>query len=426
MFPIQRIKKLALLIVVTAIGVAGCTLSDYARLSISQSITKPEWENASHVTQVPFKLIDHKILIPISVNGSKPLDFVLDTGSPVTVVVESHTTKNLELNPKGNISVGGLGDDGDSTAGFLHNSTIKVGELSIGDKSLIHIPLTSLPFFDDLDEVFFDGIVGYDLLDNFVLKIDYDSSIITLYERKRFDQSEYVSNGWFSVPLEIAGAVPYIQSDIQLSEDTAPIKLTLHLDTGANGAIALAPRAHEEIRFPSTYYSSTSQGLSGSLKNRNGLVTKTRLGDVEFTNLLGSFSDSAITDQHKHQGAIGNELFSKFNVVFDYQGKQMLLKKNHRFELPIEPDRSGLGLLTHKKGYIVKRINDDSSAAKSSLTKGDIITSFDGTPATPENIETLRLALSSKQESLDLCWLNQTEEKCDSFLLEDRMKLHDE
>jgi hypothetical protein len=421
----RKINSLAIIVTVLVSFVASCALNDSAQFYISKSKTKTTWQTEQRTTSIPFSLVDQKILIPISINDSKPLQFVLDTGSPVTVIVESHNTKALPLKSSGKISVGGLGDDGDSSASFIHNTNITVGSFKISEKSILHIPLSGLPFFDDLDEVFFDGIIGFDLLAHLIVKIDYDTSTITLFEKESFDDQKYTDEKWSTVALDIKQSVPFINSKVRIKEDSTPMDLILHLDTGAAGALSLAPRRHDEINFPTTYYKSKSFGISGGLDNFNSSVASASIGNIVFTNMQTDFSDSAVTDDEKHHGSIGNQLFSQFNVIFDYQDKRMLIKENHRFNQPILHDRSGLGVLVHKNGYVVKRIDDDTGAIKTQLALGDVITQFNGLAALPENIEKFRQALSSNANDVQFCWISEgIEQRCDRLILEDRIKDH--
>ena len=108
-----------------------------------------------------------------------------------------------------------------------------------------------------------------------------------------------------------------------------------------------------------------------------------------------------------------------------FRGTSNGFKKNHRFKQPIQADRSGLGMLVHKKGFIVKRIDDETAAAKSPLLLGDIITQFNGLAASPENIEKLRQTLSSNTDHVQICWISEAiKKRCDKLILEDRMKDH--
>jgi predicted aspartyl protease len=421
-------KNIFTVLILLCTTLTGCSLNHAVKFYHSQTETKSEWRTESHVATLPFKLVDQKILIPISVNGSQTLNFVLDTGSPATVIIASHKTNDLELKTEGKLFVGGVGDKGNSQASFVHNTDIKVGDLTIVDKSIVYIPLSGLPLFDNLDEIYFDGIIGYNLLSDFIVELDYDTSMMTLYDKETYSKAKYLKEGWVSVQLSVEDYFPYLSSKVKLSENSTPLDLKLLLDTGDSGSLALAPRTHDNITFPTHYYTSTARGLSGDLESYKGFLATAELGNETFTNIVGSFSDGAVIDTNvdnsKHNGSVGNKLFSKFNVVFNYQDSYVLLKRNHRFNIPIKADRSGLGMtvLANKSGYVVKQIVANTSAEKSKLKYGDVITKFNNLPASQENIEKLRHVLSSNNEYVDLCWTSSNEEICDKLALEDRIR----
>jgi len=51
---------------------------------------------------IPFKLFNNHIYLRVSVNGSAPLWFVLDTGAPITMIDTKHArTLGLKLMPGG-------------------------------------------------------------------------------------------------------------------------------------------------------------------------------------------------------------------------------------------------------------------------------------------------------------------------------------
>ncbi len=414
----------------SCLALTGCSLNHAVKFYRSQTETNSEWKTEHHVTTLPFRLVDEKILVPLSINGSKPLKFVLDTGSPVTVVVESLSTTDLNLSSDGKGSAGGLGDGERLNVYYVHDIDIGIGDLTIIGKSIISIPLSELPFFDELGEVFFDGIIGYNLLADFIVEINYDDSMITLYDKGEYGDAKYDETEWLSAPLSIEGFVPYIESRVQLSENSEPLDLKLILDTGAGGTVALSPKTHEGIVVPDKYYTSIAQGLSGDVKNHHSFIKSATLGNTTFNNLLSAFSDGAVVDakleQLEYHGSVGNGLLSKFNVVFNYQDQYMLLQKNHRFDTLIQADRSGLGMtvLVNNKGYAVKLVIEDTASEKFGLKPGDVIHSFNNLPASQENAEKFRRMLASDAEYVDLCWISSNQHKCDKLVLEDRIKTH--
>src|SRR5262245_30249333 len=60
------------------------------------------------IATIPFQLIDKLIFLPVQVNGSEPLWFVLDSGAS-GCVVEKQSAERLALKTQGSGQVGGAG-----------------------------------------------------------------------------------------------------------------------------------------------------------------------------------------------------------------------------------------------------------------------------------------------------------------------------
>src|SRR5262249_185988 len=57
---------------------------------------------------IPFELVLRHIVIPVSVNKSRPLSFVFDTGNKVGII-DTERAKELGLNLQGQVRIGGAG-----------------------------------------------------------------------------------------------------------------------------------------------------------------------------------------------------------------------------------------------------------------------------------------------------------------------------
>src|SRR5262249_59561940 len=57
---------------------------------------------------VPFELVSRHILVKVSVNQSRPLSFVLDTGANLAIV-RMDVAKKLDLSLQGSVNAGGAG-----------------------------------------------------------------------------------------------------------------------------------------------------------------------------------------------------------------------------------------------------------------------------------------------------------------------------
>ena len=126
---------------------SGCQLFQAAKFSYSNATSTHKWASNNTTTQIPFTLVSELIIVPVSINGSEPLNFVFDTGAAATVIVESNNTQSLTLTSDSKLNISGAGESFQSIANLVPNIDVSLGEIELTDQTIIHLPLDSIPFF---------------------------------------------------------------------------------------------------------------------------------------------------------------------------------------------------------------------------------------------------------------------------------------
>jgi hypothetical protein len=403
----------------------GCQLAEMAQFSYANTTATHRWVDDARSTTLHFELIDDHIVLPVSVNESEPLNFVLDSGAGATVILESRHTNTLALEMGGEVAVSGVGNGPDPVAHIVADTDLSLGSVRLEGLSVIYLPLASVPFFHNLDEVYFDGVIGAPFFERFVVEIDYDRQLISFSEpgsvATRIDQR---SADWQELPLQVQSGVPYLATRI----DTGPeqsIAVKLLVDTGYRGPVSLTPKTHDEIDEPREYFSTVSQGLSGDVETKVGMSESLTIGGFQLSNVPVSYSISGGESDNGSNGLLGNEVLSRFNLVFDYPNRRMFVTPNQRFAVPIGADRSGLLIRPHRLGAVVKSIARDSAGDGGELRVDDIITSIDDMPMTRSNITELKRLLASDREAVSVCWLSSDQPRCGNLALASRFDRHE-
>ncbi len=115
-----------------------------------------------NVVEMPFEANGNQIVIPVSINGSRPLRFVFDTGLSGVVLYNSTIVDSLNLKITGTMQMRGAGGGG---AGFevkvAENASFNIGgiEFSNGHLSLIPSPRA------------YDGVIGRPIFATTVSKL---------------------------------------------------------------------------------------------------------------------------------------------------------------------------------------------------------------------------------------------------------------
>ncbi len=414
----SRLFNLLTVIFFTSI-LTGCQLYQAAKFRYDNATSTHQWLSESKTTQIPFTLLSELIIVPVSINESEQLNFVFDTGAGATVILESSKTQALILASDGKLDISGGGEGFKSIANLVPDIEVTLGDIKLIDQTIIHLPISSVPFFKDTDAVFFDGIIGYDFLKRFIVKIDYDKEIITLSEKLDFANNEIKHDkSWQRLPISIEGNMSYVSVDAQLgANQKTPLKLLI--DTGFSGTFEIAQIKHEELSAP--YYQSRTQGLNGYSTIHVSNSQSLSLGRYSKNDVPVLYNMS--TDEEvENSELLGNQFLKHFNMIFDYRNEQLFIKPNQNFDRSINLDRSGLRLMPHKFGAIVNDVATKTAAATLGLKTGDIITSYDGNRVTPEMFSSLTTVLASNLKKIKLCWISSGEEICDDIVLSSRLR----
>ena len=132
-------------------------------------------------TSVPFEATDNRPIINVKINGEKkPLRFVLDTGSGMSVISDL-TAKKLGLRPvaRGGLAraVGG-GGKFEIVYGYLNS-------VEIGDIKVENVPIYIRHFFDTNIPV--DGYLGLSVISKFLTSLNYGNRQMSLVRQNQSD-----------------------------------------------------------------------------------------------------------------------------------------------------------------------------------------------------------------------------------------------
>jgi hypothetical protein len=131
-------------------------------------------EGTESVT-IPFTQTDPLPLIQVSVNGSEPLPFFIDTGG-AEVILDNALADQIGVARSGTLSGEGGGTKGQIGLG-------KLASLTLGDLSVHHLPvhfMDTSPFAAVFDGLPVKGVIGNRLLMHFLATIDYRNDCLIL------------------------------------------------------------------------------------------------------------------------------------------------------------------------------------------------------------------------------------------------------
>lgn len=326
-------------------------------------------------TQVTFgfRLVNNLILVPVVLNDSLPMQFILDTGLRSTLlIVESDSIQNsANCRP---VKIAGLGNAGEVTACALSDVRLCLPGI-VGNR--LNIIALNNEFLDLESHLGYpvQGILGYDFFSSFIVKIDYVNAKITVYKPEVFRQPAKYEK----LPLKIENGRPFVKAAVcQLPGIRTDGSFLI--DTGASHSLLLQPDEQQGIHLPTkTIPTVIGWGLSGQIDGLLGRIHRLELGSFSFNNALVSFADfiqspsPALPDRI---GSIGGEILSRFTIILDYQNETIFLRKNFQYKRLFDHNMSGLDVVVDKRSahtFRVVNLMDHSPASEAGIMVGDQI-----------------------------------------------------
>jgi hypothetical protein len=282
---------------------------------------------AQQIARVPFELTDNLLFIKVSINGSRPMNFMFDSGAGITVLNHS-AADGLDLNYSGRSQIGTSGQK-------VESKSSPKNTLQIGTASLEQVPLEviGLDHLSDYFKVPVDGIIGYDLFANYVILIDADRQSMTFYG----SMDGVDTRGWAALPsYRIDNNKIAIETSLRTDEGEY-VNYPMTLDTANPDALYLFPKAISEGRIAVKKRRKRVYGFSADTtvtENHRGTIRAVRLAGKEWRNVptviptdpitLASFSGA------QSYGLLGQELLLEFNMIYDYRNNRIYLKERKK------------------------------------------------------------------------------------------------
>jgi hypothetical protein len=274
---------------------------------------------------IPIQLTERgHIFVPVRVNNSKPLWFVLDSGS-ANSLLNKNLIESLQLKVEAVGEAVGAGQGADEallTSGVsLELSGIKLRNLEV--------PAIDFKRLEKSLGRNIDGMLGYDFIRRFVVEVDYEAKVIKIYNAAKY---RYRGKGE-SFPITTEDDQPHIRLKVALPE-REPIEGKFIVDGGAGGGILefATPfiKANNLLKTVQILETKSLGAIGGSVNIRYGRGTNIQLGRFLIENPIigfpqankGAFANTNIA------GLIGAKLLSQFTVIYDDKRRRLILESN--------------------------------------------------------------------------------------------------
>ncbi len=266
------------------------------------------------VPSVPLAIMRYQangtlIALPVRVNGSRMLSFVLDSGARHTIV-DRAIARDLRLK----VVAGGHGS-GVGRGTFRQDRAASI-MVSIGT-----IPMkVAEPWIIDLRHVNTnvreDGLIGADMLERYVVRINPIAQTIAFYDPKTF---VYTGTG-AAVPLHLSHDRLYAEMVLTIGQRSVTHRM--RVDTGSEDAAS----DNFVRQSPGRRKSLQGVGLGTPYYDYSGVFDSVRIGPYTIRRSWGASNDHP---------AFGMEILRRFSMTFDVAAGRLYLEPNRHFHEPV-------------------------------------------------------------------------------------------
>jgi hypothetical protein len=260
--------------------------------AIVVSTASAETHCPGNVASLPFRLVNrHKIVLAVSINHSGPYNFLLDTGTQVTMVDPTLATE-LHLETQGAAVVAGAGSS--QSASFAQLDLLQAGSHAVANQRALVYDVENLRSAD----LHIQGILGEDFLEHFDMLIDNPHSLLCLDDTgamRRGVKGTHIPLLASAAPVDGAALAGLLIVAVRLSDGTRPVRLML--DSGASAPILYNTSQYMALQLNQSV-SLRGSGMDGAQRLFSALppqdvkIGSLQLSGVPFFSLAGTQKDS--------------------------------------------------------------------------------------------------------------------------------------
>lgn len=331
------------------------------------------------------------IILPVTINNKVTLKFILGSSVEYSILSRKALGDELGLNYVRKIQLGSV--DGNPNFAYSANGAqLSIGAAKTGDNHPMLVLENDFMNLSNIARTRVDGVIGYDLLGSFIVEVNRTRKKIVLHPKASFE----VPNGYWEVPIEVVARKAYMPANIVFENWERETK-KFQIKTGATHTVLFNSDSNifhlpaRKLEVP------LGMGPTGQITGYVGRVREFKMGDAEFENVVASFTKNVI-GKGNETGSIGAGILSRFDLIIDYSGNRMLIRRNKKYGSDFEYDLSGMRVDSDGGGnFFVAHVIPNSPAAKAGIKEGDRVLSIQGQALTENNLnELLKVFLEKK------------------------------
>jgi hypothetical protein len=297
------------------------------------------------------------------------LNFIMDTGSG-GISLDSVTADRLHLQTTpSDKTVKGIA--GIKPVRYINKQTIHLPGLTVEN---LDFHTNDYEILTQVYGVQIDGIIGYSFLRQFILEVDNDSLMMTVYSPGRI---RYPRGGWTLKPDFTT--LPITELSIR---DDHRVDDRFYFDTGAGLCFLMSKAFMTDsailIRKRRPVLTE-AEGLGGKALMALTVIRALRLGPYVFHQVPTYILDDEynVTGYPGLGGLIGNDLLRRFNLVINYPFREINMIPNGRYKDLFDYSYTGMSIYYMQGRVMITDVQKNSPASQAGIEPGDELFAVD-------------------------------------------------
>jgi hypothetical protein len=344
------------------------TTPQQAQPSSNAGYSSVRFAYGGNVAEIPAEFVGGLVLVPLHVNQGQPCLFMLDSTASSTSI-DPNRAAELGV-PPGSVEL----------------------ELAGVTVTLPDLPHVSKPDFDTRFGRAYEGTLGRDFFESFVVTIDYARRTVRLYDPGVY---QYAGKGK-SFHISFSGDAPVVRAKFDTNGKT--LEGDFAVDTALDASVLFPEhyaKAHQMLSHFKTIPATNEIWDTPAEGAMVGRMRVFQIGPFPVQQAIATFSEQPSGKRGGPQlaGEIGGGMLRRFTVTFDYARMQIIFDTNSEWRTDEFEDMSGITLAASGPGlrtFEVTQVRSGTPGAEAGLQKGDIIAGVDEDPAADLSLAQLR------------------------------------
>ncbi len=350
---------------------------------------------------IKFKSASNLVIIPVTINKSDTLNFILNTGVQYPIITELPFVNELNLNYLKPLEITGFDGENELTAYRSGNNTLEIPGLTARNQEVKMI----------IDEDFqishilgipVHGIIGFNLFKDYIVEINYSTEKITLYKPEYYKYRDRKKD--IIMPLYFENNKPFVHTKI-VTDDMKDVRVKLLVDMGTSDAIWLSENSNKGISIPQNHIETfLGKGLGGDLYGIKGRIDAIWVGPIFLPKPIVAYPNSEMINrlisENDRNGTVGAEILRRFLVTVDYRNKRLTLRPTRKVKESFNYNMSGMEIINPMPGmpiFTISNIRENSPAYLAGLKVNDQILWINSNSNRKMELNDINLLLQSRE-----------------------------